>query len=440
MDSVSFDIAVLGGGPGGTAAAKALARGGKTVALVSDNLGGECLNFGCIPTKTYLFAAELFEKISAGSAFGIEASNVRLNWEFMKKRRTEVVGKLQKGLRFTVEKSGAKIIEGRGVFIDPHTIEIAALQGPMVRLNAEFVIIATGSAAWLPPGFSVNGKFLTNKEILDLPKIPSSLLVIGGGAVGVEFASLFAALGSKVTIAEMGERLLLHEDADLGTELERIFVRKGITILKNTKIAPQETAAYEKVLVATGRSPALSGIALSKTGVQFDEKIGIATNEFCQTNVAHIFAIGDVAGKVLLAYTAEREGEIAASKILGGAPIAPIRYETVPNTIFSLPEVASVGISEQEAKKRGIDCIVSKSLASANSKALIVGARDGFCKIVAEKQTQKILGIHMIGEKVTELIAEASLALTAGMTLPVFAQNIHSHPILGEIVKEAERS
>lgn len=410
----SFHTIVIGAGPGGTAAAKVLARAGKKVALVSDDLGGECLNYGCIPTKTYLWTAELFEKISQAAAFGIDITDAKINWQRMKERRKEVVSKLKKNLQWSLERAGVTFISGRGEVKDAHTVEIAAAVKSGLAMTTEFIILATGSKTNFPPGFEPNERILGSREILDLPEVPKTLLIIGGGAVGVEFASVFSALGAKVTVAEAADRLLPAEDSEVSSELEKVFARKGIKILKNKRVEPAETQAFEKTLMAVGRKSVLPAFEKSP----------------------NIFVIGDALGKAMLAYSAEREGEIAALQILGKNPAA-LRYETVPNTIFCSPEVASVGITEDEAKKRGVDYTVGKGLASANSKALILGSRDGFAKIIAEKSTGKILGVHIIGEKASELIAEASLALTANMMLQTFAENIHSHPILGEILKEA---
>lgn len=410
----SYHTIILGAGPGGTAAAKVLARAGKKVALVSDDLGGECLNYGCIPTKTYLWTAELFEKISQAATFGIDVNDAKINWGRMKERRKEVVAKLKKNLQWSLERAGVEIIEGRGEIKNTCTIEIASTAKSGLAMTAEFIIIATGSKTNFPPGFEPSNRILGSREILDLPEIPKSLLIIGGGAVGVEFASVFSVLCAKVTIAEAADRLLPAEDSEISAELEKVFARKGIEILKNKRVQPAETQTFEKTLVAVGRKPVLPAFEKSP----------------------NIFVIGDALGKAMLAYSAEREGEIAALQILGKNPPA-LRYETVPNTIFCSPEVASVGITEDETKKRGINYAVGKGLSSANSKALILGSRDGFAKIIAEKSTGKILGVHIIGEKASELIAEASLALAANMTLQTFAENIHSHPILGEILKEA---
>lgn len=417
----SFDVIILGGGPGGTAAAKTLAKAGKKVALISDELGGECLNYGCIPTKTYLWTADLFEKLQDAENLGLSPGSLSLNWENMKKRRLEVVAKLKKGLRFTLEKAGVQIIEGRGALMDSHTVKITPLSpNNLISYNLQpaFIILATGSSAIMPPGFEKSENVMTNREILDLPVLPKTLLILGGGVIGCEFASLFAALGTQVTLAEAGPRLLPHEDAEISAELERVFVRKNITILKNTKIAPAQTTAYEKTLVAVGRK---SNIA----------EIGLSAEEL---KAPHIFVIGDAAGRSMLAYTAEREGEIAAAQILGKT--APkIDYEKIPNTIFCLPEVASVGLTEE--KTAGIPCVIGKSAFSTNAKALIMGSRDGFAKIIAEKSSGKILGIHIIGEKASELIAVASLALTKDLTLHDFHENLTSHPILGEVLKDA---
>lgn len=436
---MNFDIIIIGAGPGGCRAAKVLASAGKSVALVSQTIGGECLNYGCIPTKTYLWATELFEKISEAQNFGLNTQDAKLDWESMKQRRKQVVEKLKKGLQFTLERAGVKIIFGRGELAGPTSVQVTSENGTEKTseiLEAKTIILATGSWAVFPKGFEPGGKYVSSREILDLPSVPKTLLIIGGGAIGVEFASIFSALGTKVTIAEMADRLLPNEDPDISAELTRLFARKNIAIKTATLITPDKTADYECVLVAVGRKPLTQGLGLDRAGIKINERGVIETNDFFQTNIPSVFAVGDLAGKALLAYSAEREADIASAHILGKNP-KPLLYSTVPNTIFSSPEIASIGLTEPAARQKSIDIIVGKAPYSANAKALIVGSRDGFAKIIAEKSSRKILGIHIIGEKATELIAEASLAVTYKLTLEDFAENIHSHPILGEILKDA---
>lgn len=427
---MTFDIIILGAGPGGIRAAKVLAAKGKRVALVSNDLGGECLNYGCIPTKTYLWTAELFEKISSAGALGIETTLPKINWVEMKKRQKQIVDKLKRGLTTSLELLKVTIIEGNGILKDAHTVEV----GGNV-LQSDYIILATGSESSYPPGITKSEKNITSREILDLPALPKTLLIIGAGAIGVEFASLFSVLGTSVTLSEIAPRILPMEDPEVSAELERIFVRRNIKILKGTKITPDQFISFDYVLVATGRKSSFDKINLDAASIQHDEK-QIPTNEKMQTNIPHIFVIGDLAGKSLLAYTAEREAEIAARFILGENS-QPLNYTIVANTIFSLPEVASVGLNESKLEELAIPYRKGKALVSANAKALIMGDRDGFAKILAEKNSHKILGVHLIGPKVSELIGEASLALSAEITLEVFNKNIHSHPILGEILKEA---
>lgn len=429
-DNMHYDVVIIGGGPGGTRAAKILGRAEKRVALISNELGGECLNYGCIPTKAYLWSAEVLEKVRGAESLGIMHGDISVNWGKMKERQKEVVLKLKRGLRATLEAVKVEIIEGMGSLKDAHTVAVGEK-----TFEADYIILATGSSALFPPGIEKSEKVLSNKEILDLPEIPKTLLIIGGGAIGVEFASLFSVLGSAVTIMEMADRILPQEDLEISHMLARIFARMGITIQTNVKAGPEIFSQFEKVLVAVGRKPAFSGLGLEQTGMQITNG-QIATNETMQTNLSHIFAIGDLAGKALLAYTAEREADIAAASILGRPP-QHLNYGAVVNTIFSIPEVASVGLTQSKAETSGTDFVLGKGLFSANAKAFIVGQRDGFAKIIAEKQTGKLLGVHMIGEKATELIAEASLAIATGLTLEQLNANLHSHPILGEVLKEA---
>ncbi|MBI2638854.1 dihydrolipoyl dehydrogenase [Candidatus Peregrinibacteria bacterium] len=436
---MSFDVIIIGAGPGGCRAANVLASAGKSVALISQTLGGECLNYGCIPTKTYLWTTELFEKISQSQNFGLKTTEIKLDWEAMKQRRKQVVEKLKKGLKFTLERAGVKIIEGTGALQDASTITVtqpSTLNQEPSTLSASHIILATGSWAVSPKGFETGGKIVSSREILDLPQVPQKLLIIGGGAIGVEFASIFSTLGSQVTIAEMADRLIPNEDPDVSAELARLFARKNIIIKTKTLITPEQITDYDCVLVAVGRKPVTQGLGLERSGIRTGEHGVIETNDFFQTSAPAIFAIGDLAGKALLAYSAEREADIAAAFILGKKP-KPLLYSTVPNTIFSSPEIASIGLTEPAARQKGMDIIIGKAPYSANAKALIVDSRDGFAKIIAEKSSHKILGIHIIGEKATELIAEASLAITYKLTLEDFAENIHSHPILGEILKDA---
>ncbi|MBI4995230.1 dihydrolipoyl dehydrogenase [Candidatus Peregrinibacteria bacterium] len=431
----TFNAIVIGGGPGGTSAAKTLASAGKKVVLVSTELGGECLNYGCIPTKIYLWTCELLEKITMAAGQGIEVSVARADWQKIKEYRTKIVEKLKKSLKYTLELSGVKIIEGFGKLKDAHTVGVESAQGQQ-ELKAQYIILAAGSESISPQGITPDGiRILNSHQILELKEAPKTLLIIGGGVISVEFASIFSALGAQVTIAEVSDRILRGSDPDVSAEIERVFIRKGIKVLKNTKVTAEQTQNFEKTLIAAGRRPILKHLGLENAGVKTNQR-AIETNDFMQTNLENIFAIGDAAGKAMLAYTADREGRIAAQKILGKNPEF-INYKAIPYTIFSLPETSSVGLTEPEAQNMKTPYIAAKSLMSANSKALITGNRDGFAKILAEKSSHKILGVHIVGEKASELIAEASLALSLGLTLEQFNKNLHSHPVLSESLAEA---
>lgn len=430
--SSSYDVLILGGGPGGARAADILSKAGKRVCLISNDLGGECLNYGCIPTKTFVWTADLYEKIQTAEAVGIHLGGaLQLNWDSLQKRKNEVIAKLKKNLKFRVEHNGTTICEGIGRVKDAHTVEIPQTGQ---RLTGEYLILATGSSPAGIPGFEISDQIVTNHGLLSLPALPKTLLVIGGGVIGVEFASLFAVFGTMVTIAEASDRLIPAEDTEVSVELSRIFTRRGIEIKTNTRMNPTDTASFEKTLLAVGRKPNISEdvAALGMT----THPHGIQTNDAMQTSIPSVYAIGDLAGKALLAYSAEREGEVAARNILG-KPTGPIRYDVLCNTIFSSPEVASVGAREQDLKAKGISYKVGRASFSANAKALIVGNRDGFAKILIDTTSEKILGVHIIGEKASELIAEASLSMSMGATFKQFSQNLHSHPILGEVLKDA---
>ncbi|PIQ77449.1 hypothetical protein COV82_04375 [Candidatus Peregrinibacteria bacterium CG11_big_fil_rev_8_21_14_0_20_46_8] len=426
-----FDLIVVGGGPGGAKAAQVAARAGKKVALVSDDLGGECLNYGCIPSKTYLSTADLFEKVSEFRG-GFIAENPRLDWEQMKSYKRKIVEKLKKKLEYSVTQAGAEIIAGRGVIgTDGKSVEVDGS-----TYTCDFLILAMGSRARMLPNMQVSSTIVTNRELLELSAVPQKLLIVGGGAIGVEFASIFNALGSAVTIVEHGPQLLPHEDATIAAELARVFERKKIAIRTGVAATEEDFAQHDVALIAIGRAPNFDAQLATQLGITTSEH-GIVTNEFMQSSIPHIYAIGDLAGKALLAYTAEREGEIAVQHIFGQQP-QPLNYTVVANTIFSLPEVGSAGLSEAAAQAQyPNDLLIGTAPFSANAKALILGSRDGLAKIIVQKSTGKLLGIHLIGEKSTELIAEGSLALAHNMTLKDLYNNLHSHPILGEIIKEA---
>lgn len=431
-----FHTIVIGSGPGGTAAAQHMARRGKSVLLVSPELGGECLNYGCIPTKTYLWTAELIERLrETSTVIGLSVSQPTLDWPVLRKRKNDIVAKLSRQLEFKMKQAGVTSIAARARFASPHELIMQKLDGGSERVTGEHIIVATGSLPRLLPDFPIGGAIHTNSTIIDVEKIPSSLLVIGGGAIGVEFASLFAALGSKVTIVESQERLLTSADEAVSAELARIFARKGITVISGTQAAPDLKGRFDCILVAIGRTPYIADLDLARAGVSYEPQ-KVATNGNLQTNVPHIYAIGDVAGHFLLAYTAEHEGISAAEHILSGRS-EPLKPEQIPMTIFSLPEVAWIGRTEEELATEKIPYIVGKSAFSANAKALIIGSRDGFVKILASPRTRELLGVHIIGEKATELIAVAAVAITNNLKIDQFAGVLHSHPILGEVFKDA---
>lgn len=447
--SYDFDVAILGAGPGGVAAAKTLARNGKKVALIEQHLvGGECLHVGCIPSKVFLYSSELYEKFVRAAIFGIETGEIRFQFSALLERKKRVVEMIHRGLTAGLEKLSVQIVKGRGALSDLYTVAVQDVSGAVNTLRAEKIILATGSRPAMLAGVSPSNRILTNRTIFDLSQLPKSLLIIGGGATGCEFASFFSAVGTSVTLVERGERILPHEDYDISSELHRLLTRRGVKILTNTslssvrdlgEIVQCDDLSFEYVLIAVGRRLNHDFGDFEKLDITHTDR-SIAVNEFLQTSQPHIYAIGDMAGKSLLAYTAEREGELASQHILGkilDKSDILMDYSAIPNTIFTHPEIASVGLSEEAARLSGKDVITGKALYAANSRALIEGDRDGFVKVVGDGDSGKILGVHIIGKHATLMIDKATVAISESLTARRFLKSLHGHPVMSEIFKDA---
>jgi dihydrolipoamide dehydrogenase len=450
-----YDIAIIGGGPGGYTAAIRAGQYGLKVALIEreEKLGGTCLHWGCIPTKSILFDAEIYDYIQHAKDHGIEGiGKVTINWKTILERKNGIITKHVKGLDFLMRKNKVTTVHGYGRLTGPakdgvHTVELEG--GETKSIQARNVIIATGSDARMLPGLTPDDRILTNMEILRIDQIPKSMVVIGAGAVGVEFGSIFKSFGSEITIVEYLSRVVPNEDEDVSKELARVFRKRGIETHVGAKVekvertkdgvqvlftasdGKQVTKEAEKVLVAVGRAPRTEDIGLEKTRIKAERGF-IKTDEWMQTEEPGIYAIGDVvAGLPQLAHVGAMAGMVVAAKIAGKAA-RPVRRDRIPACTYCEPQIGSVGLTEAQAKEQGLQVKVGKFPFSANSKASIVGSHEGFIKVVAEAKYKEVVGVHIIGPQATELIAEAVTAMQLEATIEEMMFTIHAHPTLAE--------
>lgn len=457
-----YDVAIIGSGPAGYTAAIRGGQLGLKVALIEkDNvLGGTCLHVGCIPTKTLLLNAEIWDHLKNATEYGID--NVPapvLNWENVLKRKTAIVNKHTKGLEFLMKKNKVAVVPGFGKLTGPakdgvHTVELTAGDGTKSALQARNVIVATGSSAKTIFGLPPDDRILTNIEILSIPQVPKSLIVVGAGAVGVEFASIFKSYGSEVTIVEFLPRIMPPEDEDISKELTRLFKKRGIDVNTSCKVEKVEkteagvkvtwTTANgktvekeaEKVLVAVGRAPRTEGVGIEKTKIELDRGF-VKVNEAQETAEPGVYAIGDiVAGFPQLAHVGGMSGIVAVTKI-AGRNYRPVRRERIPACTYCEPQIGSAGLTEAQAKEKGHTVKVGKFPFAGNSKATIVNSHDGFVKIVADAKYGEILGVHILGPQATELIAEAVAVMELEGTVDELMFTIHAHPTLSEAMLDA---
>jgi len=451
-----YDVAILGGGPAGYTAAIRAGQYGLKVALIEKEpkLGGTCLHVGCIPTKSLLFNAEVYDYVKAAKEYGIEGlGEGKVNWQAVLDRKNGIIAKHVKGLDFLMRKNKVTVVSGWGRLTGPAkngvlTLSIEGGKGP-ATVQAKNIMLATGSDAKLLPGLTADETILTNVEILSLKQIPKSLAIIGAGAVGVEFGSIYRTFGSEVSIIEFLPRVVPNEDEDVSKELARTFKKRGIDInvgAKVEKVEKTKTGAKvtftasdgktvvkeaEKVLVAVGRAPRTENIGLETTKIK-PERGFIKVDEWMQTEEPGIYAIGDiVAGLPQLAHSGAMAGMVVAAKI-AGKYARPIKRERVPACTYTEPQIGSVGLTEAAAKEKGYTVKVGKFPFSANSKASIVNAHEGFVKVVADAKYGEILGVHIIGPQATELIAEAVTAMELEATVEEMMFTIHAHPTLSE--------
>jgi dihydrolipoamide dehydrogenase len=456
-----YDVAIIGGGPAGYTAAIRGAEYGLKVALIeqSPKLGGTCLHVGCIPTKALLFNAEIWDHLQDAAEFGIQGIGTpTLDWSTVLQRKDAIITKHVKGLEFLMRKNKIAVIAGRGRLTGPaqagvHTVEVVSGEA-VSSVQAKNVILATGSEAKMLPGLKADDRILTNIEILALGAVPKSLIVIGAGAVGMEFASLFRTFGSEITIVEFLPRVVPVEDEEVSKEITRLFKKRGIDINTGAKVEsveqtetgvrvtftdsngkPQVKEA-EKVLVAVGRAGLTGNIGIEKTRIELERGL-IKVSEAQETAEPGVFAIGDiVAGLPQLAHVGSMAGMIAVAKI-AGKPYRPIRRDRIPGCTYTEPQIGSAGLTETQAKEKGHEVKVGKFPFAGNAKATIVGNHDGFVKIVSDAKYGEILGVHILGPQATELIAEAVAVMELEGTVDEMMFTIHAHPTLAESLLDA---
>lgn len=450
-----FDLVVIGGGWGGYTAAVRARQHGLSVALIErDKLGGTCLHRGCIPTKVLLQSAEHLDLARRLADFGVKAGEPVLDYETVRSRKGDVVGQLYRGLQQLVKANGVEVVAGSGVLAGPGRLRVEQ-NGSTSELSSRDVIIATGSRPKRLPGVETDGRWIIDSDqALELDHVPASVVILGAGAVGTEFASFYHDAGAAVTLVEMLPAVLPLEDTDISALLGRLLVKRGIRVLTDAAAVldsirlaeggvelelhtagKREQLRAECLLVATGREPLTAGIGLEAAGIKLERGF-VTVDEAMRTSANGIFAVGDVTGSLLLAHVAAAQGALAADTIAGVAT-APLEYRRLPRATYCRPQVASVGLTEQQAVEAGRKVRTGRAHLRANGKALILGEPDGMVKVVADAESDDLLGLHLIGAGVTELVAEGALATFLDASLWELARSVYPHPTLSEAIGEA---
>ena len=449
-----FDLVVVGGGPGGYASAFYAASAGMSVALVErDTIGGTCLNRGCIPAKAFLETAAVRRHVAHAKEFGISAGEPAVDFAVAQARKQRIVAGLVAGLTGLVKKKKVTYLQGTGALGAARTVTVAMADGSSRAVTGDHVILAAGSVPRVIPGFEPGGPIMTSDEVLMLERVPARVAVIGGGAIGCEFASTFADLGATVTILEGLPKILPGLDPDLAAVVVKTFAKKGITIATGVRVTGHAPApdggvrvAYgdthvdvDAVVVSVGRRPFADGLGLAGTSVRTDERGFVVVDEWCRTGEPGVYAIGDLVATPQLAHVAYAEA-ILAVRHMRGEPASPVAYDRVPWAIYCHPEVAWAGPSEEEARAAGHDVVVAKHHFRANSRAMILGEPDGLVKVIAKKRPDgtagQVLGVHMVGPWVTEQLSGGYLAVNWEASVDEIAAFVQPHPSLGELFGE----
>jgi dihydrolipoamide dehydrogenase len=448
---MSKKIIIIGGGPGGyVAAIRAAQLGAQVMVVEKEKLGGTCLNWGCVPTKTLLHASRIYKMAQNTRKFGIYCTVDSFRFDKMVERKNEVVRNNVLGIETIFKKRNINLINGTACLSDPNSLEVETMEGKTVKESADAIIIATGSEPLIPGFIRFDGdRVITTTEALDLDHLPSSITIVGGSVSGCEFACLFGQLGATVYLIEMLDRIVPTEDPEISRKLAAALKRLGVKVMIKTAVKdlqrqyPEGTVilstdsgqiSADYCLLAMGRKLNTENIGLKKLGITFSLQ-GIEVNERMETNVPGIYAVGDVTGKYLLAHVASEQGIVAVENIMDKD--ATMDYAAVPNFIYTDPEIASVGLKSEEAVEKGMDIIEGKATFKTNAMAHAMDETSGFVKTVIDKKTRKILGVHMFGPHATDLLAEAATLVKMDMTLENFKNVIHPHPTLSETVKES---
>ena len=447
-------VVVIGGGPGGYVAAIRAAQLGANVTLIEKkNIGGTCLNVGCIPTKALLHPAEIANAAREGAGCGIHVTIDAINWDEVLAFKNSIVSKLTGGVASLLKNSGVKVIKGEAKFIKPKAVEVTLEDGSHNIVEADRFIIATGSVPVMPPieGLKTSKYVVDSTGLLSMEEMPKSMVIIGGGVIGIEFAAALTAFGCKVTIVEALSTLAPTLDRDISAMMANQLKAQGVELMLEHKVVSitdgeneaevkvdnngtVKSVSAEKVLCAVGRRSYIDNLNAEGAGIKCDRN-KILVNEYLETNVPGVYAIGDCVGQILLAHTASAQGEVAAENAMGEHK----RYKPncVPSCIYSLPEAAAVGLTEQQAKEQGIDYRVGKFPLAANGRALIANGGEGMIKVIIGNELDELLGVHILGAHATELIAEAALAISMEATALEITETIHSHPTVAEAIREA---